>query len=375
VQLLHDDAAASVARNSLWLLENRGLPIEPTALRAGVRAIMREAGWITETNMVRAGIREAVAKKLGATRLEALGCRLGLVGNRDAWLGWLWEKRPDIRAHPLRYLLLLAFLDRDASDLFAFEGEDIPEEPAVILNQRRADIVRRAVPARPAIIEQHRRTVLAMIAANPGAGRTELRNASQRPFVYLARHDPEWLEEHLPPERSKAKPRDWSAIDTAFLPLVQAAIARLRARPGRPVRITATGIAIESGKKGTLLSEADRLPLCTAAAEAASEDDVLFARRRLDWAANEMVIRGDDLQWAKFATFSKLNGPWRPALDEYARNLFELMVKSVPGKSMFPVRGPGWPDDAPVPTAPDLDRPDASHMPRERRRGAFGRDR
>ena len=60
-------------------------------------------------------------------------------------------------------------------------------------------------------------------------------------------------------------------------------------RPGRPVRITSTGIAKESGRKGTLLANAGRLPFCTATAEAAAEDDVLFARRRLDWAANEMV--------------------------------------------------------------------------------------
>ena len=357
LQLLHDGAAASVARNSLWLLEHGGLPIDPAALRAGVRAMMRDAGWITETNMVRAGIRDAVAEKLGSSRLEALGCRLGLVGNRDAWLGWLWEKRPEIRAHPLRYLLFLAFLGRDAADLFAFEGQEIPDEPAVVLNQRRADIVRRAVPSRPAIIEQHRRTVLAMIAAKPQAGRTELRNSSQRPFVYLARHDPVWLEENLPPEMSKAKARDWSDMDATLLPLVEGAIARMRGRPGRPVRITATGIAIESGNKATLLNNAERLPLCTAAAEAASENDVLFARRRLDWAANEMVIRGDGLQWAKFATFSKLNGPWRPALDTYARDLFDRMVLAVPGKAMFPVRGPDWPEEGASPAGPDLDRP------------------
>lgn len=357
LQLLHDGAAASVARNSLWLLEHGGLPIDPAALRAGVRAMMRDAGWITETNMVRAGIRDAVAEKLGSSRLEALGCRLGLVGNRDAWLGWLWEKRPEIRAHPLRYLLFLAFLGRDGAHLFVFKGQEIPDEPAVVLNQRRADIVRRAVPSRPAIIEQHRRTVLAMIAAKPQAGRTELRNSSQRPFVYLARHDPVWLEENLPPEMSKAKARDWSDMDATLLPLVEGAIARMRGRPGRPVRITATGIAIESGNKATLLNNAERLPLCTAAAEAASENDVLFARRRLDWAANEMVIRGDGLQWAKFATFSKLNGPWRPALDTYARDLFDRMVLAVPGKAMFPVRGPDWPEEGASPAGPDLDRP------------------
>lgn len=374
VQVLHDDAAASVARNSLWLLENHGMPMDPVALRAGVRALMRDAGWITEAGLVRAGIRDAMAGKIGAARLEALGCRIGLVGNRDAWLGWLWEDRPDIRAHPLRYLLFLAFLGRDVADLFAYEGREIPDEPAVVLNQRRADIVRRDVPSRPAIIERHRRTVLAMIAANPAAGRTELRSASQRPFVYLARHDAEWLEKNLPSEMTKAKPLDWSAMDATLLPLVEAAIARLRARPGRPVRITATGIAIETGKKATLLNNAGRLPLCTAGAEATSEDDVLFARRRLDWAANEMVIRGDDLQWAKFATFSKLNGPWRPALDAYARELFERMVGAVPGQAMFPVRGPGWPEDGTVPdSGPDLELP-VEGTPRVRNRRPFGRE-
>ena len=370
-QILQGTAAASVARNSLWLLQNTGLPIDPTALRAGVRAMMREAGWITDSNMVRSGIREAVASKLGAKRLEALGCRLGLVGNRDAWLGWLWEKRPEIRAHPLRYLLLLAFLDRDVADLFAFEGKEVPDEPAVILNQRRADIVRRAVPARPEIIKKHRRTVLAMIAASPEAGRTELRSASQRPFVYLARHDPAWLEENLPPERSKVKLRDWSDKDASLLPVVEAAISRLRKRSGRPVRITVASVHSEAGQKAVLSKEQKRLPQCTALIAAAAEGDVAFARRRLDWAANEMVIRGDTLQWAKFATFGKLNGPWRPALETHARDLFERMLRATPGQAIFEVRGPDWPEHLIVQDQPDLDRPGAPA--KDRKKGPFGR--
>lgn len=361
-QLLTGSIAASIAKNSLWLLLNPSLPTDPLSLRAGVRAMLRDANLISESNSMRPGMREAFTEKLGADRLESLRCRIGLLGNRDAWLGWLWEKRPEIRAHPLRYLLLLAFLERDAADLFAFVGQDVPDEPPVIFNRSRPDIQRRNVSARPNIIMKHRRTILAMIAANPNAGRTELRTLNYFPFSYLFRHDPEWLGENLPPKQSKAKLRDWGKIDVSLLSLVNDAISRLRAKLGRPVRITASGIAIEANKKGILLENRDRLPLCTAAADAASEDDVLFARRRLDWAANEMVIRGDRLLWADFSTFGKLSGPWRSALEAHAYDLFDQMVAATTGVAMFPVRGPGWPENTAVPQIPDVS-PPASSLP------------
>ena len=173
--------------------------------------MLRDASWIETTNRVRPGLREAVAKKLGANNLDKLGCRLGLVGNRDAWLGWTWEHRPELRAHPLRYLLLLAFLGRNAADLFAFVDKPLPADAPVILNRRRPGVTHRAHPERLAIIEKHRSWVLSAIQSRPDASRTEIRRLVEPSTRYLAIHDRAWLQANLPPERSKATSRDWSA--------------------------------------------------------------------------------------------------------------------------------------------------------------------
>ena len=333
VPILEGAVAASIARNSLWLLTNAGEPTDPATVRAGVRTMLREAGWISKNNMVARGLRQALAGRLGEAALQALGCRVGIVGNRDAWVGWLWEQRDALRAHPLRYLLLLAFLDREVSDLFAFVGKALPDDEPVILKQNRPSISRRQVPERPKIIARHRARTLAALADFPEDSRTELRLKCSS-IIYLARHDAAWLEAHLPPERSKATVHDWAKRDAALLPLVLFAIARLQARPGRPVRLTVSRVAIEAGES-VLTARKAKLPLCTTAAEAAAEDDLAFARRRLDWAANEMVRRGGLLQWSTLATFGKLHGPWRPALEPYARELFERMLVAAPGEDLF----------------------------------------
>ena len=325
--------AVSVAVNSDWLLHNPSGPIEAVELRAGVRAMLKDGGWLDRGNMVRRGLRQALSDKFGSANLDALGCHVGVVGNRDAWVSWLWEKRNRVRAHPLRYLLLLAFLDRKVEDLFKFAGKELPEdEPS-----NRPGKHRREAPSDPNFIGTHRAVVLAKIAARPGAGRTELRACSVS-FKHLSMYDLDWLEEVLPPEKSKATIHDWSARDSELLPDVTKAIAALRVEAGRPVRITFNRIAIAAGERGLLHAQRERLSKCAAAMDAATENDLAFSRRRLDWAANEMVVRGDLLQWSTLATLGKLSGPWRPTLEPYARAMFERMLDAELGKPFEPDR-------------------------------------
>lgn len=338
--LLDRPAAESVARNSLWLLRNHSSPTDRTALRAGVRAMLRDAGWIRQSNIVRPGLRQAVADKLGASHLDKLGCSLPPVGNRAAWLCWTWEELPEIRAHPLRYLLLLAFLERNAADLFAFVDMPLPDDSPVIVS-RMGGLTQQPVPR--TVIQKHRDRVLLAIRSWPDASRTEIRKLAGRSTRYLALYDQEWIEANLPPERSKAKPRDWADFDRRLLPEVDAAIARLRAQPGRPVRITQTAIAILAGGTTPLLSARERLPLCAAAIRAAAENDLTFCTRRLHWAVNEMMTSGEDLVWTRLALLGGLYGPIRPLLEDYARDLFETMLAAKSGHPIFPLGSQGLP--------------------------------
>ena len=301
-------AALNVARNSQWLLFNPALPTPPGRIRAGVRALLLETDWLaTPEGFVSNGLREAVGRKFGHANLEAMGCRLGVTGDREAWLGWLWEKRDRIRAHPIRYLLLLAFFERDVASLFS-----VPDSAPGAQPERKERWYHRYDGA---TVRRYKEQALALMAANPAAGRTELRKLDDRPFAYLACHEPDWIDERLPTRLSKATVRDYTAIDAALLPEVQAVIARLRAEPGRPVRISFRRIAVAGDMRSSLQGNEANLPLSVAAARAASEDEVSFAKRRLDWAANEILARKGPASWSDLTALGKLSGPWRPALE------------------------------------------------------------
>jgi hypothetical protein len=142
-------AAKIVAKNShLWLLRNPGPQSEPATLRAGMGAMVRDAGWIGKPNKVRPELGQAVAEQLGAEKLAKLECR---IEHQRKWFRWAWEQRATLRMHPLQYLLLLAFLERDAADLFTFAGKPLLDDPPVSL--KRPDVGPRSLLNRAFIIK------------------------------------------------------------------------------------------------------------------------------------------------------------------------------------------------------------------------------
>jgi Tn7-like transposition protein D/TniQ len=221
-------AAKSVAKNSLWLLRNPGPPSDPVTLRAGVGAMLRDAGWIGKANKVRPELGQAVAEQLGAEKLAQLGCR---IEHQRKWFRWAWEQRATLRMHPLQYLLLLAFLERDAADLFTFAGKPLLDDPPVSL--KRPDVGPRSLLNRAFIIQNR---VLLEMKSRPDLTRTDIRKLHST--HYLATSDKNWLEASLPPRLRKVKPRDWTAYDLHLLSQIEAAVLRLRARPVPPKRIT-----------------------------------------------------------------------------------------------------------------------------------------
>ena len=96
----------------------------------------------------------------------------------------------------------------------------------------------------------YRHRWLSACAAHPGASQNEIRKSDGAAYTWLNRHDKEWLRCH-PEER---KPRggnkkfaDWEKRDLELAGKIAPAAERVRARPGKPVQITATKLLIESG--------------------------------------------------------------------------------------------------------------------------------
>jgi len=119
--LLGPRAAINVARNSDWLLRNLDPPTDRVVLRQGLYEMLNDAGWIEPNHEVRLDLQRAMVNILGADHLNKLGCSLDPDRRLDEWLSIVLGQRSlKHQPHPLRYLLVLAFLEKEAADFFPF---------------------------------------------------------------------------------------------------------------------------------------------------------------------------------------------------------------------------------------------------------------
>jgi hypothetical protein len=131
-----------------------------------------------------------------------------------------------------------------------------------------------------------RRQFLALRKLNQKLNRSELRRTLGGLYQWLYKHDRAWLDNHLPKRQCANKTRKsiWQQRDAALAAAVRTEANKMRALPGRPVRITATSIAYNLGVAYVWSKRAHVLPqTCKALIEVGETRDQL-AVRRVEWA-------------------------------------------------------------------------------------------
>lgn len=136
--------------------------------------------------------------------------------------------------------------------------------------------------------DKHRRAWLEARESYPKAGRTELVVKFRTPYNWLRQNDREWLEQNSPARRASKGPPvyvDWRKRDVEFSEAARKEAERLKNEPGRPVRVTATGVAKAIGCLAMTSKRGDLLPLTVRTLSEMSESVEEAAIRRVNWAA------------------------------------------------------------------------------------------
>lgn len=144
-------------------------------------------------------------------------------------------------------------------------------------------------------VEHYRNEWLSVLAANPGASRTQLLGLASFLYLWLNKNDSEWLESHLPPVRKgirKAELKEWGPIDIELAVAVDAAALRIRSTPGRPRRLTLAAIVREAGNRMWLEFRLHKLPLTAAALKSCLESYEQCLLRRVRWAEEYYAQKG-----------------------------------------------------------------------------------
>lgn len=93
--------------------------------------------------------------------------------------------------------------------------------------------------------------------------------------------------------RRRARPTsgvDWKKRDAEYAVAVQAAAARIKNHPGRPVQVTRAAIGRAVGAATLLRQKLNKMPLTAQVISGVVETRVEYAARRIQWAAVGFIL-------------------------------------------------------------------------------------
>ena len=145
---------------------------------------------------------------------------------------------------------------------------------------------RRRIVSFDKLLLKYRTRWLRALQKHPKLGPKALRKSCQGTYIWLYRHDRDWLKDHQPP-RVQPKPFiriDWASRDREIARMVPDAVKDILQSSGRPVQITRAEMSRRIGKRAIIQQHIDYLPLTNKALSKYEETRVAFALRRIDWA-------------------------------------------------------------------------------------------
>ena len=253
--------ATGVAMNSLWLLRNPGPSVDPGRVWTRVVAMLAEVGLVASSSLKTDWQAELSRIWTGAGVFQS-GNGSGLGRRCTAWLARFLADPLQGVHRPLDYLVLLAVLKRDISELLGCGADGISagtDKPRLSISPTR--------PSRAERVAEYRVQALEIISGNPASSRSQLRGRGEC-MDYLLTHDAAWLASRLPPPRTKMTGLDWEQLDQRLLSLFQAAAARLMADPDHPARPTFQDVVLAVAGRGSGLErQQHRLPRSAAAVD------------------------------------------------------------------------------------------------------------
>lgn len=139
------------------------------------------------------------------------------------------------------------------------------------------------------LLKARRELWLEAVKTNPDAGRHALRRKYSFLYEWFSKNDREWFQARLPPRKPATGPGvlvNWPQRDTDTVKAIKGEVERIRSAPGKPVRVTGTGVAKNIGKLSVVNKRGNLLPLTVKALAEVTESNEDYAVRRVLWATD-----------------------------------------------------------------------------------------
>ena len=140
------------------------------------------------------------------------------------------------------------------------------------------------------------------IKINPDLSRTEIRNKMYKQYIWLYRHDKEWLMENLPDCLDKRKIDykaanrvDWNERDKQISDAIGIEYVKIKSS-GKLIRITKTILGRRTGYSSLLDKHIKRLPMTSQLLEQICESVEMFQMRRIKIVAEQLYEKKGSFQ-------------------------------------------------------------------------------
>lgn len=165
-----------------------------------------------------------------------------------------------------------------------------------ILNEPKKEQRNESLEEDKETVEFHKQTWLWLQQQNDQLTKTQLRKQAPSTYIYLYRHNKEWLDENSPVPIKK-KPMNnrvnWQERDEEVLQKVKLATKKLRNIEGKLKRITRKSLGDFIGERALIEKHLNKMPKTKAYIEQINESEQEFRLRRVKVVINEMKEAGE----------------------------------------------------------------------------------
>ncbi|HDX9578516.1 TPA: TnsD family transposase [Bacillus pseudomycoides] len=176
-----------------------------------------------------------------------------------------------------------------------------------------------------ALLEQYKNEMIEEIRKFPNLSRTALRERFKKKYMFLYRHDKEWLLKNLPIKQKKLEPTktvDWDKRDREYVVKIKTLYKNLLAKE-KPIRITVSVIGKRLGILANLERHLDKLSKTKALLEEITESVEQFQIRRCCKVIDQMIMVDEPVMLWKVQRIAAVKTyhfhEIKPKLEEYLK--------------------------------------------------------
>lgn len=191
-----------------------------------------------------------------------------------------------------------------------------------IQKEQKLDQVEAIVEENKGKVEGHKQTWLLMQQQNDQLTKTQLRKQAPSTYIYLYRHEKEWLDKNspIPIKRKPANNRvNWQKRDEEVLQKVKLATTELRDMEGKLIRITRKSLGDLIGERALIEKHLNKMPKTKAYIEQVNESDQEFRLRRVMQVINEMKKAGEIILTWKVLRRANIKSQFAKEITEFIK--------------------------------------------------------